>query len=77
MVEEGRTHSEISYRLQRRYPGVKGFSERFVRRFCQDHDIHYRSGLSDYELGLVVHNAVREVYGYPVLDSLANCCSTC
>ncbi|XP_062521120.1 uncharacterized protein LOC134196056 [Corticium candelabrum] len=39
MVEEGISHSEISYRLRRRHPGVRGLSERSVRRFCFEYDI--------------------------------------
>lgn len=62
LVDRGVSHSEISERLQRQFPGDRGFSARSVRRFCQDHGIHYRSGLSDADLRLVVESAVREVY---------------
>ena len=58
MVKAGLSHSNISYILRRRRPGVKGFSERSTRRFC--HNIHYRSALSDFDMRLVVQAAARE-----------------
>ena len=61
MVEAGLSHSNISYIDQRRDPGVKGFSERSARRFCQELNIHYRSALSDFDMRLVVQAAVREI----------------
>ena len=61
MVEEGISHSEISYRLRRRHPGVRGLSERSVRRFCFEHDIHSNSGVSNRELRQIVEAGVREV----------------
>ena len=60
MVEDGISHSEISYRLRRRHPGVRGLSERSVRRFCFEHDLHYSSGVSNRELRQIVEAGVRE-----------------
>ncbi|XP_062504950.1 uncharacterized protein LOC134181698 [Corticium candelabrum] len=53
MVKAGLSHSTISYILRRRHPGVKGFSERSVRRFCHEQNIHYRSALSDFDMRMV------------------------
>ena len=61
MVQSGFTYAEISQLLQRRRRGDRGLSERTVRRFCHDHNIHYRSGLSEGDLRLAVAHAVRQV----------------
>ena len=61
MVKTGLSHSNISYILRRRHPGVKGFSERSGRRFCPMQNIYDRSALSDFDMRLVVRAAVREV----------------
>ena len=58
MVKAGLSHSTISYILRRRHPGVKGFSERSVRRFCHEQNIHYRSALSDFDMRMVAQAAV-------------------
>ena len=61
MVEEGISHSEISYRLRRRHPGVRELSERSVRILCFEHDIHSNSDVSNRELRQIVEAGVREV----------------
>ena len=35
-VEEGNSHAVISEELQTMFPGLRGLSERSVRRFCTD-----------------------------------------
>ena len=63
MVEDGYTHDEqISELLQQQSYGERGFSARSVRRFCSEHDIHYRSNLSVQELERVIHNGVLMKY---------------
>ena len=61
MVKAGLSHSNISYILRRRHPGVKGFSERSARRFCHEQNIHYRSALSDFDMRMVAQAVAREV----------------
>ena len=62
MVEDGYTHEQISELLQQQSYGERGFSARSVRRFCSEHDIHYRSNLSVQELERVIHNGVLMKY---------------
>ena len=61
MVNVGISHSEISYRLRPKDPGVRGLSERSVRTFCFERDIHYSSGVSNRELRQIVKAGVREI----------------
>ena len=61
LVLQGITHSNIGDMLQHANPNVRGFSERSVRRFCQQHDISYRSNLTDIELSDTVHGAVQHL----------------
>ena len=72
-VNEGRSHFEVSSLLLSRYPGERGLSERNVRRFCKDHEIHYRSGLADSQLDAEVCCVVRAVghsYGRKTIQGL-------
>ena len=50
VTEERKTHKEISDELKQIYPGVSGLSSRSVRRFCNAHDIHSMSLLTDPDL---------------------------
>ena len=62
LVEEGMSHSAISLYLRQCEPSIhRGLSERSVRRFCGQRQIHYRSRLTDAELDRRVHDAVRSV----------------
>lgn len=61
MVRRGMTHMEISTELKGKHPGVKGLSERSVRRFCQEQGIHKPRGR---ELDDIMEDSVREVRGY-------------
>ena len=73
IVEDGYTHEQISELLQQQSYGERGFSARRVRRFCSEHDIHYRSNLSDQELDRVIHNGVITVghsYGRRTMHGL-------
>lgn len=58
MVHKGMTHKQISAELQIRFPGIRGLSERSVRRFCEKYGIHKPRGL---ELDRLVEEAVQEV----------------
>lgn len=57
-----RSHEEIAWLLQHRYPGQRGFSARSVRRFCQENNISARSGLDDASLEGLVRRG-RQVLG--------------
>ena len=50
LVREGCTYFEVSSLLISRHPGVRGLSERSIRRFCSKNGIRYRSGLTDARL---------------------------
>ena len=72
-VNEGKTHSEVSSLLLSRFPGVRGLSERNVRRFCRGNRIHYRSRFSDRQLDAEVCIIVRSVghtYGRKTIQGL-------
>ena len=72
-VSEGVSHASISRRLCHLVSSHRGFSERSVRRFCAERDIHYRSRLSDRELDVRVRSAVHSVghsYGRRTLHGL-------
>ena len=56
-----KSHREISDIIKAR-GRARGFSERSVRRFCEKHNIHYRSGLSNEDLAAVTRNAVNQVF---------------
>lgn len=55
-----KTHAEISNILKQMYPGVKGFSERTVRRFCLNNNIG-RDRITTDELEEHVGTAVKKV----------------
>ena len=49
----------ISDTLKQNFPEVtRGFSERSIRLFCSQHEIHERS---DLEVGSIVEDSIREV----------------
>lgn len=60
--EERRSHKQISVELKGLYPGVRGLSIRSVRRFCEKHDIHVMSLLTNEELDRVVSSSVAKVH---------------
>ena len=57
----GVSHAEIGLELEAMFPGIRGFSSRSVYRYCRDHDIHYRSGLSDGRVDVAVSEVVNQV----------------
>ena len=58
-VKENYTHRMISDTLQQNFPEVTiGFSERNIRLFCSQHEIHKRS---DLEVDSIVEDSIREV----------------
>ncbi|XP_062511305.1 uncharacterized protein LOC134187203 [Corticium candelabrum] len=59
-VEEGNSHAVISEELQTMFPGLRGLSERSVRRFCTDRGISRRCSLTKEELERCVSDAVSE-----------------
>ena len=61
IVVERKSYKEVSEALQQRYPGLKGLSDRSVRRFCRQHGIHATSRLSQTELARVISSAVCQV----------------
>ena len=74
LVMDGVSHALISEYLSRKEPNRRGFSERSVRRFCSERDIHYRSRLTDAELDRRISTAIRSVghsYGRRTLHGKA------
>lgn len=67
LVKSGKTYLEISKDLTDRYPNLRGFSVRSVRRFCHDHKIDKKSLLGKGKLDAVVEEEVLEVIF--ILDS--------
>ena len=59
LVLSGWSHHDISSSFQNIFPGVRGLSERNIRRFCSTNQIHYRSGLNPSQLERLVANAIR------------------
>lgn len=58
LVKSGLTYSEISIRLKRRYPSIRGLSSRSVRRFCKENGI---TRLCDNEIESLAVEAIMEV----------------
>ena len=59
--EEQKSHNQISVKLNGLYPGVRGLSIRSVRRFCEKHDIHATSLLTNEDLDRVVSSSIAKV----------------
>ena len=59
LVEDGKTYDEISQILQENNPGVRGFSVRSVKRYCQRRGISTR--IPQHSVEQMVRSAVREV----------------
>ena len=58
-VKENCTHRMISDTLKPNFPEVtRGISERSIRLFCSQHEIHKRS---DLEVDSIVEDSIREV----------------
>ena len=58
-VKENYTHRMINDTLQQNFSEVtKGFSERNIRLFCSQHEVHKRS---DLEVDSIVEDSIREV----------------
>jgi len=55
------THVQLSDFLKQSYPGVQGFSERSIRRFCHEKNIHKTARVTDTELDEAVSDAVSKV----------------
>ena len=59
-VKENYTHRMISDTLKQNFPEVtRGFSERNIRQFCAQHEVHKRS---DLEVDSIVEDSIREVH---------------
>lgn len=73
LIEDGRTHEDISLLLSSRHPGERGYSRRSVRRFCAMHGIRSRSGLTESELDDLLSSTVRSAgnsYGRKTMHGL-------
>ena len=58
-VKENYTHRMINDTLQQNFSEVtRGFSERNIRLFCSQHEVHKRS---DLEVDSIVEDSIREV----------------
>ena len=53
------THKQISEELRSRFPSARGVSERTVRRYCAEHNIHKLKGP---DLDVAVRQATEEVH---------------
>lgn len=66
LVLDGMSHALISDYLSQKETNRRGYSERSVRRFCSERNIHYRSRLTDIELdrrGMLAIQSVGHKYG--------------
>ena len=61
VVVAKKTYAQISQELQDSFPSERGFSIRSIRRFCERHDIHSRSQLSDRQIDMVVTSGISKV----------------
>ena len=62
VVEDRRSHRDTSVELQRRYPMIRrGLSERSIRRYCESHNIHATSRMTDLALDAAVRRCVAKV----------------
>ena len=61
VMVERKTHHEISEILKCHLPFNCGLSERSVRQFCENHGIHYWSGLDRRALASATREAVQKV----------------
>ena len=62
---EHKTHKEVSLIISNQFPGTRGISERSIRRYCCQHDIHRSdSSLSSNEVNSVVLGAIEQVNNY-------------
>ena len=60
-VRKGKSYSNIRIELEVQFPGVRGFSERSIARFCDTKDISRTSRLDKHQLKRAVSTTVREV----------------
>ena len=61
VVVAKKTYAEISQDLQESFPNERGFSVRSIRRFCECHNIHLRSQLSDQQVDMLVTSGISKV----------------
>ena len=61
LQEENRTLEEVAVILQQRFPGIRGYNLRSLKRFCQENNIRKRNNVSDVDLDAAVTNAIGEV----------------
>ena len=61
LVNERKSHEQISVELQRAYPDVRGLSTRSVRRFCASEGVQRTSRLPDDQLDRVIFYCVQSV----------------
>ena len=57
----GYSYADISRECQLLRPGMRGFSERSIRRYCKEHRISKTSQLDDVALDRIVHSSVSKV----------------
>ena len=64
VIDEQRMHQDVSRELRRSHPTIRrGLSARSVARFCERHNIHSTSRITDQDLDNVVQRSVRMVRG--------------
>ncbi len=55
------TRAQISQELQDSFLGQRGFGIRSIRRFCENHDIHSSSQLTELQINMIVTSGVSKV----------------
>ena len=65
IVEDRVTHQRLSQELKLKYPYIRrGLSQMSIRRFCEAHDIHASSRITDSELDAAVRRCISKVGTY-------------
>ena len=68
VVNKKKTHFQVSLMLQEAFPGKRGLSERSVRRFCCENDIHSQQRLSQDDLEQCARTVVAKVGDKCIID---------
>ena len=62
IVEDKTTHQVVSEELKLMHPEIsRGLSSRSIRRYCEAHDYHATSRLTDSHLDMVVKTSIHKV----------------
>ena len=70
---KGHSYQETSAILRERFPGIKGFSERSLKRYSKDKEITKNNTSKDDQM---VKVAINEVYSYSFFEDFLLCLSS-